>query len=72
MKHMKQIAIIAIVIVTAAAGYMAYQRYYANHDNVKVQFLNFGGTYEDGDDLHHHNSSYNAGYAAGMKDCQNS
>ena len=68
---MKHIAMIALVIALAAGGYMAYQHYYGAKEEVKVQFLNFGGEY-DGYHGPHRNSSYNRGYADGMRDCQNS
>jgi uncharacterized membrane protein YebE (DUF533 family) len=40
MKHlMKKLAMVALIVVVAAAGYMAYQRYQSNHheDNVRIQ-----------------------------------
>ena len=65
MNHMRKHAVMIVVaILLAAAGYMAYQRYYASNEEVQVQFLNFGGSYE-GD------SSYQAGYRAGMNDALN-
>jgi len=66
MNHMRRhFAMIVVAVVVIAAGYMAYQRYYVGREDVQVQFLNFGGNYE-GD------SSYQAGYRAGMNDAMNS
>lgn len=53
MKHlMKKIAIVALVVAVAVAGYMAYEHYYGSKkENVKVQLLNFGtsdGSYDRG------------------------
>jgi len=65
MNHMRKHAVMIVAaLIVIAAGYMAYQRYYAPQEEVQVQFLNFGGTYE-GD------SSYQAGYRAGMNDALN-
>ena len=65
MKHMKHFMMIAVVIIAAVAGYMAFNRYKSmKKDNVEVQFLNFGGNYDS-------NSSYDQGYRAGMRDAQN-
>ncbi|MDP3788691.1 MAG: hypothetical protein Q8Q60_05255 [Candidatus Chromulinivorax sp.] len=72
MKHMRQIVMILALIALAVGGYMAYQRYYAPQEDVQVQFLNFGGNYEDGDDFHrHHDSNWRAGYEAGKHDASN-
>ena len=76
MKHMRQIAIVAALIITGIAGYMAVQRYYAAQEksNVKVQFLNFG-TDSDSNYRHHsiydrgYNEGYERGYEEGQRNC---
>ena len=38
MKHvMKHIAMVSLVVALAAGGYMAYQHYFAAHNEVEVQ-----------------------------------
>ena len=70
MQHLiKKVVMAAIVIALAYVGYMAIQRYYGSKkEDVKVQFLNFGGTYEDG---YNHSSDYRKGYADGQRNCNN-
>jgi len=63
MNHMrKHFAMIVVALVVIAAGYMAYQRYYGDRQDVQVQLLNFGTE---------SNSSYNQGYRDGLRDASN-
>ena len=69
---MRHIAMVALVVALAAGGYMAYQHYFATHNEVEVQLLNnlFGGnnsgSYDEGYDR-----GYEAGYAAAEKELEN-
>ena len=63
MNHMRKHAVMIVAaLVIIAAGYMAYQRYYARHEEVQIQLLNFGTE---------SNGSYQAGYRDGMNDALN-
>lgn len=65
---MKHIAMVVVFLACAVGAYMAVQAYCGSgKEEVKVQFLNFGGTYEDGDRGSVHTNSYDRGYKAGYE-----
>ena len=71
MKHlMKHIVMVVVVAALVVGGYMAYKHFYGSEvNNVKVQFLDFGGDHSN-DEGWTHTSQYKKGYDAGYSDCK--